>query len=308
MKFLTTIACCLLAHCCFTQNLSRELSFTSENDAFLFQIKDAYYTNGVFLNYRFADSSGQFKKIHSFTLGQKIFTPVSKKAETVNEIDRPYCGYLFAQYTQVNSYRNDALLQWGGNIGVVGKASLGEALQNTYHSLLNFKRFEGWQYQVRNAIGIDAFASFAQTVLTVEDAVKLVPVAEAALGTQFTHAKAGAVFCIGAYEKNNRSVLFNTRVSSGYAAPEKKRELFLYAYPALVLQVYNASIQGGLFNKGNGAVLAKPETWVYEQRLGICYANNRFSSRIELIRQSKEATSQLQAQNYGSLQVGFRMF
>lgn len=311
MKFRLMIVCCLFAHYCFAQQnqqLRREFLFTSENDAFLFQIKDAYYTNGVFINFRIADTSSTRKKIHSFAIGQKIFTPVSKKAETVNEIDRPYCGYLFVRYSQLNSYKNDALFQWGSSLGVVGNASLGEALQNSYHKLLGFKRFEGWKYQVRNAIGIDFNASYSQTLFNVQDMVKLVPLAEATLGTHFTNARAGAILCIGSYESNKSSVLFNTRVSSGYAAPKKKMELFAYAYPSVLLQVYNASLQGGLFSKGNGAVLAQPEKWVIEQRWGICFAKNRFSSRLEFTHQSRETASQLRAQSYGSFQVGVRMF
>lgn len=310
MKLISMIVCCLLMHYGIaqqTQQLRREFLFTSDNDAFLLQVKDAYYTNGVFLSFRIADTTRLRKKIHAFEIGQKIFTPVSKKAETVNEIDRPYCGYLYGRYTQVNSYRNDALWQWGGSLGVVGNASLGEALQNSYHELFGFKRFEGWKYQVRNAIGIDLSTSYAQTLFNV-NFLKLVPVAEATLGTHFTNAKAGAMLCIGSYESNNRSVLFNTRVSSGFAAPKKKMELFAYTYPAVMIQAYNASLQGGLFSKGTGAVLAQPETWVFEQRWGICFASDRFSSRIELIHQSKETASQLTAQNYGSLQVGIRMF
>lgn len=311
MKLLLAIVCFLICFCCIAQQeklLRKEFSFTTENDAFLFKIKDAYYTNGIFFNYRIADSTSQRKKIHSFTLGQKIFTPASRKAETTNEIDRPYCGYLFMQYTQINSYKKDALLQWGGNISLVGKASLGEALQNTYHKLLDYKRFEGWKYQVRNAMGLDLYGSYAQTLFHYRNTVKLVPLAEATLGTNFTNIKAGAIFCLGAFEKNNRSALFNTRASSGYALPEKKTELFVYTYPAWILQVYNATLQGGLFSKGTGAVLAKPKTWVFEQRLGICFAQDRFSSRIEFAHQSKETATQLTAQNYGSLQIGIRMF
>lgn len=311
MRFLLTTSCLLLLHCCFAQQnteLRREILFTSENDAFLLQIKDAYYTNGIVLNFRIADNSRSHKKIHSFEIGQKIFTPLSKKAETIDEIDRPYCGYLFARYMQLNSLKKDALLQWGGSFGIVGNASLGEALQNSYHKLFGFKRFEGWKYQVRNAIGVDINASIAKTLFNLQDIIKLVPVAEASLGTHFTNARAGAIFCIGSYENNKRSVLFNTRVSNGYAAPKKKMELFVYAYPSILVQAYNASLQGGLFSKGNGAVLAGPETWMFEQRWGICYARERFSSRVEFVHQSKETASQLKAQSYGSLQVGFRMF
>jgi len=311
MKLLLTIACFLLWQVCFTQqtkSLRKEFSFTSENDAFLLQIKDAYYSNGVFLNFRIADTSRSQKKIHAFEIGQKIFTPVSRKAETINEIDRPYCGYLFARYTQLNSYKNDALLQWGSSLGIIGKASLGEALQNSYHKLFGFKRFEGWKYQVRNAIGIDLQLSYAQTLFNFQDLFKIVPLGEASLGTHFTNARAGAMLVIGTFEKNKSSVLFNTRVNTGYAAPTRKKELFVYAYPSVLLQVYNASLQGGLFNKGSGAVLATPETFVLEQRLGICFARDRFSSRIEFTHQSKETASQLNTQSYGSFQLGFRMF
>ncbi len=311
MRFFLTIASSLLLISSNAQQKfipRKAFTVTTENDAYLFQIKDAYYTNGIKLNYRIADTSTRVKRIHAFELGQKIFTPLSKKAETTHEIDRPYCGYLYADYRSISSYRNDALLQWGLTLGLVGKASLGEALQNGYHSLLNFKKFEGWKYQVPNALGIDLTASYAQTLFNLGQVFKMVPVLSASLGTQFTNAKLGTVFCIGSYESNHSSLLFNTRMSSGYAAPKKKMELFLYVHPSMQAQVYNASLQGGLFSNKNGAVLTNPETWVFEQEWGICYAQKRFNTRIAFIHQSKETAGQLNSQSYGSIQMGVLMF
>ena len=310
MRFLFLFIWLVLSCLTYAQEkrfLRKELSFTTDNDAFLLKKKDAYYTNGFFVQYRFADTATVRKKVHTWEIGQMIFTPLSKK-ETIADIDRPYCGYLFARYSQTIASAKDAILQWHGTLGVIGSASLAEKLQNEYHKLLGFLRFKGWEYQVRNAIGLDAGISYAFTALSFNDIFKIVPITQANLGTTFTNAKIGMVLSAGSFEKNNSSILFNTRVNNGTAVPQKKTEIFLYAYPTITYQAYNATLQGGLLHKGTGAVLAEPKPFVLEQRYGIAYAEERISTRIELIYQSKETDRQTRAQVYGSLQIGYRMF
>lgn len=287
--------------------LRKELSFTTDNDAFLLKKKDAYYTNGFFVQYRFTDTTTIRKKVHALEIGQMIFTPLSKK-ENIADIDRPYCGYLFTRYSQTIASANDAVFQWHGTLGVIGSASLAEQLQNEYHKLLGFLRFKGWEYQVRNAIGLDMGASYAFTAVAFNDMFKIVPIAQANLGTTFTNAKVGMILSAGSFEKNNSSILFNTRVNNGALIPKKKSEIFLYAYPSIIYQAYNATLQGGLFNKGFGAVLADPKPFVVEQRYGIAYAEERISTKVELIYQSKETDKQTRSQVYGSIQIGYRMF
>lgn len=288
--------------------LNKEFSFTTDNDAFLLQKKDAYYTNGIYIHYRFADTHTARKKIHALELGQMIFTPLSKKARTAADIDRPYCGYLFARYSKTTAFVNDGVLQWQATLGVVGSASLGENLQNAYHKLFGFLRFQGWEYQVRNAIGLDGGISYAFTAVEYNDVFKVVPTMQANMGTTFTNARAGMMFVAGSFEKNNSSVLFNTRINNGTAVPQKKSELLIFAYPSISYQAYNATLQGGLLGKGVGAVLADPKPFVFEQRYGICYAQERLSTRIELVYQSKETDKQSRSQVYGSFQIGYRMF
>lgn len=291
-----------------TKRLRREFSFTTDNDAFLLQVKDAYYTNGFFMSYRIADTSSLHKKIHAFELGQMIFTPLSRKAETISEIDRPYCGYLFAKYTQTRSAKRDAITQWHGAIGIIGSASLGQELQDSYHKLFRYKRFEGWRYQVRNALGLDLGISYSTTAFNFNSLIKVVPSMQANLGTTFTNVKAGTIFCLGSFESNNNSILFNTRASNSNTGPKKKIELFIYMYPSVTVQLYNATLEGGLLSKGSGAVLAKPQTLLFEQRYGICFAEERFSTRFEITQQSKETASQIRSQTYGSIQFAYRMF
>ena len=133
---------------------------------------------------------------------------------------------------------------------MLGPASWGEGLQNSYHKLFGYSRFNGWQYQVQNALGIDLGAAYAQTVLEDSSWFKLVPQATVNLGTTYTNASIGMYTVIGSFEKNSHSVLWNAGVSAVSENKHRKSELFMYWYPQIIYQVYNGTVQGGLLNKG----------------------------------------------------------
>ncbi|MES2003672.1 MAG: lipid A deacylase LpxR family protein [Bacteroidota bacterium] len=285
----------------------REITVTTENDAYLLQRKDAYYTNGFFFTHKTAREKNGQKRIAVFELGQMIFTPLIRKTTGPADIDRPYCGLLYLKLSQQRFLRNDDVLQSSLALGEVGRASLGEDVQNGYHRLLKYGRFTGWQYQVQDALGIDAGISFAHTLLEDSTLVKLVPVAEANLGLNFTNAKLGAYVCLGSFEKNRNSALWNARVQTKATATQRKYELFVYWYPQLIVQGYNSTIQGGLLRKGSGAVLGKPETIMFQQSLGVCYAEARWTTKLALVSQSREAVTQTTPQQYGSIQLSYRL-
>ncbi|MEO7531538.1 MAG: lipid A-modifier LpxR family protein, partial [Sediminibacterium sp.] len=134
-----------------TVNFAREFSFTTENDAYLLKQKDAYYTNGFFFALKTAKEKKGKKSIKAWEIGQMIYTPVIRKTAGPADIDRPYCGYLFVKFSEIKFPGNKSVLQYNGGLGEVGNASFGENVQNSYHKLLGYGRFTGWQYQVQNA-------------------------------------------------------------------------------------------------------------------------------------------------------------
>ncbi len=309
-KYLNIIAFFLLSVNSFAQNkatnYSKEFSFKTENDAYLFNLNDAYYTNGFMLNYAFVKDHKGNKKIHSFELGQKIFTPLIRETKTPADIDRAYCGYLYLNYTQTQFLKKDRVLQLNSSLGLVGPASWGEGLQNTYHEWLRFAKFTGWKYQIENALGIDIGAMYAST-LAATNGFKMLPVMQVNLGTTYTNAKLGAMMVWGAFEKNNQSALWNARLSSSEEKPKRAHEFFGYFYPQIIAQAYNATLQGGVFNSGTMEVTQNPSPFMYQQTLGVCYASGRFTGRIEYIYQSKETSSQTKSQRYGSFQIAYRI-
>jgi lipid A 3-O-deacylase len=312
-KSLLFLSCSLSMLIAGAQNVSREtyakeISFTTENDAYLFQSKDAYYTNGVFFAFRTAQEKKGRKLIQGLELGQMIFTPLIRKTEGPSDIDRPYCGYLFLQYNQTRFTGNHSVLQLKVTAGAVGNASLGEDLQNGYHKLLGYGRFSGWQYQVQNAFGIDLGASFAHTIWEDSSWIKIMPVVQANLGMNFTNAKIGTYFCFGSFENNSNSALWNARVQAKDNPTRKKHELYLYWYPQLIKQFYNATVSGGVFqSKGENEVIGDIEPWMFQQNIGVCYAAARWTTSLEYIYQSTEALAQKRAQQYASVRVSYRL-
>lgn len=284
-----------------------ELTFATDNDAFLLQKHDAFYSNGFFLKLAKAGEKKGNKHIRSFELGQMIYTPLSRKTESIADIDRPYCGYLFLKYNQAQFLPKKSILQYSAALGVVGPASAGEGMQNSYHKLLRYARFTGWEYQVRNALGIDLGITYARTIWEDSSWIKLVPVGQLNLGTTFTNARLGMYTSLGIFEKNSSSALWNARIQTQSVETRKKYELFMYWYPQIIFQGYNATVEGGLFNKGPDAILGQTEPWMLQQNLGLCYAEGRWTTRLELVYQTKEARTQKGPHRYGSIQLSYRM-
>jgi hypothetical protein len=287
-------------------NYTKEFSFKTENDAYLFNLNDAYYTNGFMLNYAFVKNKNGKNKIHAFELGQKIFTPLIRETKTPADIDRAYCGYLYLNYAQTQFLKKDRVLQLNGGLGLVGPSSWGEGLQNTYHGWLRFAKFTGWKYQIENALGVDIGATYASSIAET-NGFKLLPILQANLGTNYTNAKIGAMMVWGAFEKNNQSALWNARLSGSDEKPKRKHELFGYFYPQIIAQAYNATLQGGVFNNGTTQITQSPSTFMYQQTLGVCYASGRFTGRVEYIYQSKETAAQTKSHRYGSFQIAYRI-
>jgi hypothetical protein len=288
---------------------AREISLTTENDAYLFRQNDAYYTNGFFFALKTAYEKKGRKVIKGYELGQMIFTPLKRQTDKPADIDRPYCGYLFLHFNETHFTGGHSVIQYMAGIGEVGNASLGEDVQNSYHKLLGYGRFTGWKYQVQNALGIDLSAMYAHTLVEDSSWIKFIPVVQANLGMNYTNAVVGAYLCVGSFENNSNSALWGARVQTRATAARRKFELFAYWHPQLIAQAYNATVEGGLFKKASDttAVLGEIEPIMFQQNWGVCYAEGRWTSRIELIYQTKEAVIQKTPQRYVSVRVSYRL-
>lgn len=151
-----------------------------END--LFNGSDDGYTNGVKLSWVSANlkdyvndpclplsvrrlnrlingihPTGYASRNMVVTLGQSMYTPLDKKRTDVIPNDRPYAGWLYLGlgYNERNPKQMDTIQV---NIGMVGPASLGKQTQDFIHDLRDIPRFNGWNNQLHNELGIQVVA------------------------------------------------------------------------------------------------------------------------------------------------------
>ncbi|MDD5241005.1 MAG: lipid A deacylase LpxR family protein [Sulfuricella sp.] len=155
-------------------------NFYFEND--LFNGTDSGYTNGVKFSWVSANLKDYthdpclphwvrqmnqlFETVHPgkytsrnmvVTAGQLMFTPRDRSRTDPILNDRPYAGWLYLGlgYNARDARQMDTVEV---NLGVVGPAALARQTQEFIHDLRGIPRFNGWNNQLNNELGIQLVA------------------------------------------------------------------------------------------------------------------------------------------------------
>jgi lipid A 3-O-deacylase len=295
-----------------SQTYKNELGLRSDNDSYLGQGSDRYYTNGLFFNFRHALdqqklAQGLEKKTYEISLGQKLFNPYSGDAPNPATQDRPFAGYLYAEGVMNWFYSNESIIKASAQIGTTGKNSLGEAGQKLLHSTFGFYDIAGWDYQINNELALNLSGQYTKLLTRVADnAVEFSLEGYANLGTTFTGAGAGLLFRTGSLNQLFNSAYTNAVI--GNHAKTKalvKREFFFYAKPQLNFVAYDATIQGSMFNN-NSPVTFGQKAFVFAQQIGADYSSQRFTVDFNVIFKTREIKSSAMAHQWGSLGLFYR--
>ena len=293
------------------QIVKQELSFTTENDIYFYQ--DRYYTSGTFVNYRYA--TGAAKRINNPNLikttteiefGHEIYTPYSAKAPDPALHDRPFTGYLYGAAAFNRFYKNESMLRFKAEAGIIGPQALGKEIQMGYHDLLNIYEPKGWEYQLKSELGLNLSLDYQNMLLKSSNKMADVTlVSSALLGNTFSGANLGMLIRLGKLNNLYESITNNSLISLD--PPEKKSwELFLYTIPRINYVAYDATIMGGLFLKDKGPITFDTEKFVYSQQIGISLSAKRWSANYNIVLKSREVKSKAKAHAYGSISLAYR--
>ena len=295
-----------------SQTYKNELGFKSDNDSYLGQGSDRYYTNGLFINFRRAFDQqklkeGLEKKTYEITAGQKMFNPYSGYAPDPARQDRPFAGYLFAEGAMSWLYSNESIIKTSVQIGTTGKNSLAEAGQKLLHRTFGFYDTGGWEYQIKNELTLNLSAQYTRLLARVADnAIDLSFEGYANLGTTFNGAGAGILFRTGSLNQLFNSTYTNAVIGNNAKTKALvKREIFFYAKPQLNVVAYDATIQGSLFNN-DSPVTFNQKPLVFAQQLGVNYSSQRFTIDYGLIFKTKEIKSNARAHQWGTISMFYR--
>ncbi|USD31469.1 MULTISPECIES: lipid A deacylase LpxR family protein [Vibrio] len=158
MNLLRTLPLILLASSAVASERST-VSFSIDNDG-VFGV-DQDYTNGLFLTYT-SDAvtpnwltnpmslsfwGGTSLDKYEFTLGHKMYTPSDIEATTPMPNERPYAGYLHAEFNYISLHPQQAQ-RFNLTLGTTGESSLADQAQDIVHGITGSDEPRGWAYQV----------------------------------------------------------------------------------------------------------------------------------------------------------------
>ncbi|NRB67230.1 MAG: lipid A deacylase LpxR family protein [Vibrio sp.] len=158
MNLLRTLPLILLASTAAASERST-ISFSIDNDG-VFGV-DQDYTNGLFLTYTSGAITpnwltspmslsfwgGASLDKYEFTLGHKMYTPSDIEATTPIINDRPYAGYLHAEFNYISLHPQQAQ-RFNLTLGTTGESSLADQAQDIVHGITGSDEPRGWAYQV----------------------------------------------------------------------------------------------------------------------------------------------------------------
>lgn len=287
-----------------------ELGFKSDNDAYLAVAQDRYYTNGLFIHFKRAvinkkDSS--IKKIWGINLGQEMYNAGSGRIIFMENVDRPFAGYLYGGASLQWLKPNESNLKLEIQVGTIGPSALAEQGQTLLHKTVGFYDISGWQYQVKDELGVNVKANLSYLLFRnkIENLDFSSPIT-LNLGNTYTGLEAGILFRLGKLNPFYHSAALQSRISSKANLELEKQEFYFFAKPSISFVAYDATIQGGLFVKDKGPVTYKATPLVFAQQVGAAYANNRWTLNFSLIFKSKQLAEAVYSEQYGSAQVYYR--
>jgi hypothetical protein len=294
----------------FAQAKTTEIGIITDNDLYTSSKNDMYYTNGLTLFYRFLDTHKKEnvnKNIVEFKIGQYIYNPRYINVNIKEKIDRPYAGYLFADVGKGIFYKSESVFKADVQLGFVGPNSFAEQVQKGLHQLVGYKEVRGWQYQVKNALAVQTQFLYSKKLFSNQksEVLDLHFKSEAQLGTIFTSASIGILSRIG-FKKLTavyNSNLYNASVNS--YSQQIPSEFYFYIAPSLSYQLYDATIQGSLFND------TSPQTFSivpfrFNGEAGFKYRKNNLNLSYVFVYRGKELyINTSSGYFYGSIGVSY---
>ena len=283
---------------------SREVCLVADNDIFAFQ--DYYYTAGQDFIYRTLLRPGSRwnkllrspasvdsgKTILQFRYGFKIFTPSDIVTTDPGKMDRLYAGWQFVNATVSNFPSSTSANQYQLEIGVVGKNSGMEQLQEWMHHYARFDLPRGWNYQIRNEVVVNAAYRRWKNWRLAKD-FDIVSQSSIAAGTGKNEIAQEIAVRVMQFNDLSNSVFANSRLSWDNRNQGRKRpiEFFLFAATGIHYVFSNILIEGSLF-KGNQTPFATPkEPWVFQTRYGLMFSKHDISYSITMYHLSSEVAN-----------------
>jgi lipid A 3-O-deacylase len=242
-----------------------------DND--FFTATDRYFTQGIAIEVaarwvrripvsRALIAPGASHLRYSLAYEDDGYTPSDLKAAAVLVGDRPYAGtkQLRIAAVALDTVRRRRVTS-SLNVGIVGQGAGGAEIQTFIHRHTGNTIPRGWVHQIRNDLILNYEAGVERELLHAGSRLSLTGSGVARIGTYNSSASVGATLMVG-------------RIGSPFSnALRSSRAAYVYLRPQVSLIGYDATLQGGLFNRASPYTIAAGDLRriVARQYAGVVY-------------------------------------
>ncbi len=238
---------------------------TYENDFFV--ATDRYYTQGISLELimPFIKKSPLSRLLISINNGalnyyginieQDVFTPRSIRYDSIYVGERPFAGVFFVSHflVSINSEKKQRL-STSLALGIIGPEAKGSEEQKGIHYALQNIQPLGWENQIATDYVLNYNVKFEQG-LFAKKRIECIGFVGSRLGTLYDDISVGAMLRGGwmqPYFKNlGLGSSSNKLNENGGGDKTNKFQCYIFGKAELKTVAYNATLQGGMFNKNS---------------------------------------------------------
>ena len=239
------------------RHINRNSYFRFHYDNDYFTKRDEYYTQGITFEFvhpaikRFPLAKLLWKPFNTepqygISLNLFGYTPTSILSDSILYGDRPFNAGISVKtfLIQVDEVKHRQI-STALSVGVTGPAALGYEIQYNIHKWLKNPLPHGWEYQTKNDIILNYQLNYEKQIIAAGNNFLMNAAAEARLGTLNTKISGGLNLMAGRFNKRFTQL----------GIKKSKAEYYFYAQGRMNLIGYDASMQGGLFNRKSPYVI-----------------------------------------------------
>lgn len=173
------------------------------------------------------------------------FTPNNIASPEIQHGDRPFASAIMLKSFKINTNaaRKSRLIS-ALCLGLIGSGAFGKEMQVGIHEATGNTIPQGWQNQIRNDAIVNYQVLYQKELAAVPRFFSLQYEASANVGTLYTNASVGVVAMAGRFANP-----FSNASKRGF-------QIYIYSKPQVNFVGYDATLQGGLFNRKSPYTIA----------------------------------------------------
>lgn len=253
----TAVLCQKIDHMVSFRDMQSERYFRFNYDNDFFAAADRNYTQGYALEFVLPALQKNpvnflfFKpKDVTFRYGLALehigFTPNDYVSPSIQFGDRPFASALMLKSFVIGTdTMRRARLSQSFSLGIIGPRAFGEEMQVGIHKVIGDKIPEGWPNQIANDVVVNYRFAYEKQVFRFRNTMSLQADTAVQLGTLFANASLGINTTLGLLDDTFAPKTSKTDFSA-----------YLFVRPLVHVVGYDATLQGGWFNRRSPYTIA----------------------------------------------------